>query len=282
MTEPLTPPDCDLRDFPFLPMAISQLFGSRFHAVTNDSEWRAGVTLWLKSFHQVPAASLPDDDVELARLAELGRDVRTWRKVRSGALHGWIKCSDGRLYHPVVAEKAKEAWKKKELYRERSRKANAKRWGEASSGNGMEASQGAQKDERSCVDGDDQGRTKVSYKEASRNPPASQVKERESKGRVKEEGSVSKDTGTATVLDFPKNDPKRHFWESAKAYLGPAKAGMVGKWARDFGQDETAKAITAAQVHGAVDPVPYIEKMLRGGKRAGADVTDDGWELPIC
>lgn len=46
MTTPLTPKDCDLRDFQFMPMDISRLFGSRFHAVCNDAEWRAGVTLW--------------------------------------------------------------------------------------------------------------------------------------------------------------------------------------------------------------------------------------------
>jgi hypothetical protein len=33
--------------------------------------------------------------------------------VRQGALRGWAKCDDGRLYHPVVAEKANEAWGQK-------------------------------------------------------------------------------------------------------------------------------------------------------------------------
>ena len=72
-----------------MPMEVERLFGSQFHARVNDSEWRAGVTLWLKSFHQVPAASLPDDDVALARLAELGRDVRVWRRIEEG------HCVDG-------------------------------------------------------------------------------------------------------------------------------------------------------------------------------------------
>ena len=129
MTEPLTPADCDLRDFAFMPMDIVRLFGSRFHAIASDSEWRAGVTLWLKSFHQVPSGSLPDDDIELCRLAELGRDIKAWRKLRENALHGWIKCSDGRFYHPVVSEKANEAWAKKQAQRERSRRGNAARWG---------------------------------------------------------------------------------------------------------------------------------------------------------
>src|SRR5947209_7876606 len=108
LPDPLLPAHVDLRDFPYMPMEVERLFGSEFHAQSNDAEWRAGMTLWLKSFHQVPAASLPDDDVALARLAELGRNVRSWRRVKSGALRGWVRCRDGRLYHRVVAEKALE------------------------------------------------------------------------------------------------------------------------------------------------------------------------------
>jgi hypothetical protein len=86
MSPPFTPPDCDLQDFPRMMIDIPRLFASEFDATATDSEWRCGVTLWLRSFHQVPAASLPDDDVQLARLCGLGRDVRSWRKSRDGAL----------------------------------------------------------------------------------------------------------------------------------------------------------------------------------------------------
>lgn len=126
LPEPLTPADSDLRSFPFMPMDIVRLFGSEFHAEATDAEWRAGVTLWLKSFHQVPAASLPNNDVALCRLAEFGTDMKRWRKVREGALRGWIRCADGRLYHPVVAEKATAALEKK-LAHEKNRKADRER-----------------------------------------------------------------------------------------------------------------------------------------------------------
>ncbi|WP_454915002.1 DUF1376 domain-containing protein [Xanthobacter sediminis] len=128
LPHPLVPPDADLRDFPFMPVDIARLFGSEFHGQSSDTEWRAGVTLWLKSYHQVPAASLPADDVQLARLAEFGRDIRGWKKVRSKALRGWTECRDGRLYHPVVAEKALEAWIGRLSQRIRSAIGHAKRW----------------------------------------------------------------------------------------------------------------------------------------------------------
>jgi hypothetical protein len=129
LPEPLLPATVDLRDFPYMPLEVERLFASEFHAQANDSEWRAGVTLWLKSFHQVPAASLPDDDVALARLAELGRDVRAWRRIKKKALRGWVRCGDGRLYHHVVAEKVLEAWIEKLSQRKSGGLGNAKRWG---------------------------------------------------------------------------------------------------------------------------------------------------------
>lgn len=107
---PPVPADADLKDFAFTPIFRARLFGSAFHARSTDAEWRAGVTLWLKAQDQTPAGSLPDDDIELSRLAELGRDLRTWRKVKKGALHGWYKCNDGRLYNDVVAEVINEQW----------------------------------------------------------------------------------------------------------------------------------------------------------------------------
>ncbi|UPT53132.1 hypothetical protein [Synechococcus phage Ssp-JY42] len=129
MTHPLTPADCDLQDFPRMMIDIPRLFASEFDATATDAEWRCGVTLWLRSFHQVPAASLPDDDVQLARLCGLGRDVKSWRKLRAGALRGWVSASDGRLYHPFVAEIALEAWLEKLAQRLSSGAGNAARWG---------------------------------------------------------------------------------------------------------------------------------------------------------
>lgn len=128
LPSPPVPPDADLRDFPYMPIFRARLFGSTFHARATDAEWRAGVTLWLKSWEQVPAGSLPDDDVDLCRLAELGRDLKSWRRIREGAMRGWVKFSDGRLYHPVVAEVVAEAWAKRATATRRGKAGASKRW----------------------------------------------------------------------------------------------------------------------------------------------------------
>lgn len=114
---PLTPPNCDLMDFPYMELDVRQLRDSKFAAAVEAEAFRAGVLLWAASWHQVPAASLPDDDIELAGLAGFGRVVKEWLKVRDEALHGFVKCADGRFYHAVIAVKANVAFEAKQRHR---------------------------------------------------------------------------------------------------------------------------------------------------------------------
>lgn len=122
LPQPLTPTDCNLRDFLFMPLDVARLRDSKGVTILTGDEFRCSVLLWCAAWHQVPSASLPDDDIELAQIAGFGRVIKAWKKVRAGALRGWIKCSDGRLYHPVVAEKANEAWAGRVKYREEKEK----------------------------------------------------------------------------------------------------------------------------------------------------------------
>lgn len=125
---PLVPAEVDLRDYPAMMLDVARLRDSELATHPDGELFRANVLSWCVAWHQLPAASLPDDDATLARLLGYGRDLRTWRKVRAaGGLRGWVKCSDGRLYHPVVAEKALDAWKSKLLQRWRTECARIKK-----------------------------------------------------------------------------------------------------------------------------------------------------------
>jgi hypothetical protein len=107
---PLVDPDTDLRDFRFMPLDVVRFAHSDLVTTAAPEEIVAAILLWGASWHQRPAASLPDDDRVLSQLAGYGRAVASWQAVKAGALRGFVKCSDGRLYHPVVAEKARDAW----------------------------------------------------------------------------------------------------------------------------------------------------------------------------
>lgn len=125
LPNPLTPADCELREFPFMPLEVKRLLSSETWVLGTGDERSAAITLWLESWHQVPAASLPDNDRMLAHLSQ----SKNWKRVKEHSLRGWVRCSDGRLYHAVVAEKALEAWLSKLVSSLAGSSGNAKRWG---------------------------------------------------------------------------------------------------------------------------------------------------------
>jgi uncharacterized phage protein (TIGR02220 family) len=104
-----------------MPLDTVRLLDSDLVALSTGEEFKAAVLLWCKAWQQVPASSLPDDDRILASLSGAGA---RWKRIREVALRGFEKCADGRLYHPVIAEKAIEAW----AFRKAQRTRAGKRW----------------------------------------------------------------------------------------------------------------------------------------------------------
>ncbi|WP_215755076.1 hypothetical protein [Acetobacter sp. P5B1] len=107
MPDPLTPADCDLRGYDFMPFYGVRYFRSSSYmqaAARNPRAGLAAMKLWWEAWSQVPCGSLPDDDIELGMLADFGTDHRAWAKAKEIALRGFVKCSDGRLYHKELCE----------------------------------------------------------------------------------------------------------------------------------------------------------------------------------
>jgi|GEM_PF-2153897 len=135
MTElptPLTPADCDLTGYRFMPLDVVRLKGSELASSYSPEACWAAMLLWCASWQQIPAGSIPDNDEWIAKQAGYsvrGKIDRTWKNVRAGAMHGWVKCSDGLLYHPTVSEKALEGWIGKLVSRLAGGIGNSKRWG---------------------------------------------------------------------------------------------------------------------------------------------------------
>ena len=116
LPEPLVPADVDLSGMSYMPLEISRLLNSDLFVLSTGDEFKAALSLWCKSWQQVPAGSLPNND---RILAHLSGTFQKWSKVKAIALQGWILCSDGRFYHHVVAEKALAAWEQRKDYEER-------------------------------------------------------------------------------------------------------------------------------------------------------------------
>jgi hypothetical protein len=88
-------------------MLQRSFFTSDLAALSTGDEFKAASMLYEATYGQSPSGSLPDDDRLLAFLSRSGSQ---WATVKGIALRGWIGCSDGKLYHPVTAEKVLSAW----------------------------------------------------------------------------------------------------------------------------------------------------------------------------
>lgn len=114
---PPVPADADLTHYDNMPLEVRRLRDSDIAGSADAEVFRCAVLLWCAAWHQVPAGSLPKDDEALCRLVGLGRDLRTWKKIKAGVLRGWREFADGRIYHRVVAEKVIDSWNSTRLNR---------------------------------------------------------------------------------------------------------------------------------------------------------------------
>ncbi|WGM47672.1 hypothetical protein KOAAANKH_02554 [Brevundimonas sp. NIBR10] len=242
MTQPLTPPDCDLTDFASMFFDVRRLLTSEtwIEAAETPRLGHVLMSLWMESWHQRPAASLPDNDAVLARLAMC--DLKTWRRLRNAALAGWVLCDDGRLYHPVVAEKALEAWERKVSYRGRTASARAAKQAKKTSPTGY-------------VTDDVTGSVTV-----AETGPLTGLKGR-GRGRI---DSVSNETGADAPID-----PNKRAWDDARAVLtgqgGMAKgqaASLFGKLLKDHGLEakDMLPSLAKCIENQTQDPAAYLTK----------------------
>lgn len=269
--EPLTPPDCDLSDFQYMELDVRRLRDSKFAAGPSGEAFRAGVLLWCAAWHQVPAASLPDDDVELSNLAGFGRVVREWKKVRTEALAGFVKCSDGRLYHSVIAEKALAAYASKERYAfhkflERMRKENAKRAKDGKPEFGIPSQ------EQWKSGAYPHGIPPVAEQIPPENAQASNGNAPEFALRGNREGE-GEGTETSTVTNVtdgeavksPAEMTKVELWRVGKSLLHASGMPMVqcgtfvGKLCKDYGDEIVIEAVRATCVARPADPAEYLK-----------------------
>lgn len=129
LPDPLVPAEIDLSGYEFMPYYGDRLRASDLNGRASDAEYRAAHNLWWSSWKQVPASSLPSDDVILCKLADLGRDQKTWLQVKARALHGFVLCADGRYYHRILSMLALDAWNARVTASAKGKLGASKRWG---------------------------------------------------------------------------------------------------------------------------------------------------------
>lgn len=266
--EPLTPVDCDLRDFAFMPLDVLRLRDSDLAIQASGEEFRCAVLLWCASWHQSPAASLPDDDATLSALAGFGRAIREWKRVRAGALRGWVLCNDGRLYHPVVAEKALDAWKAKLMQRWRTEIARVKKHNQRHQTDHHVpdfedwVSLGCPQGQSLSVPKDSADRNEGQAPNVPRETPSKGQGEGQEQGDL---SSVPDGTGGKPPAKSPEEMTKDELWQAGKSLL--LQAGMpekqcgsyVGKLVKDYKPEVVIDAVRTAVVERPADPASFLK-----------------------
>jgi hypothetical protein len=283
LPEPLTPADCDLRDFQYMELDVRRLRDSEFAAGASGDGFRAGVLLWCAAWHQVPAASLPDNDTELANLAGYGRVVKEWRKVREDALNGFTKCTDGRLYHPVIAEKAVAAFAAKERHAygrflDRMRKENKAREKEGKAQFGIPTIEQWKSGAYPHGIPPEPERSPPEGAAPSGGIPAENALRGNGEGTERERELITVPDGTGGTAAKPAADlTKAELWSCGKSLLseqGMPKAqcgSFVGKLVTDYGEAIVIEAVRTTVVARPADAAEYLKGccMRAAGQRHG-------------
>jgi hypothetical protein len=274
MTDLPPPPvsaDLDLRDFRWMKLDLIALFNSDFNATPDDTAWRAGVTLWGKAWHQVPAGSLPTDDATLCNLAGLGRDLKTWRRIKPVALRGFSEHSDGRLYHRYVCQMATEAHEERQRY-EHKKASDRARKQKQNPYDGGGGSGGIPAERRDSSDG-------IPTEETASSTGSPRFFSVEGQGQGEEE---KKDTSSLRSDDAARGSadaepaapsPEKPIVEilfgsclrylTANGIAEPKARKVIGAWRRDYGDGEVAAAIGEAQKDAASEPIALVVAILQ-------------------
>lgn len=238
---PPVAPDVDCTNLDGFMLNVERLMASELVALSTHEVVAAALFLWCRAWKQRPAASLPDDDRVNAAFARL--PLARFKKLKDEVLRGFVKCSDGRIYHRVLADEAKRAFERKTAFQAKrdTDKKRLQKWRQERAGNAGETRFVAEGGDR---DGTGQGPKK----------------------------SPDADASAPTGAPPRPVDLKKAVWETGKAFLAQrgvpeARAGpLIGRWRRDYGDPAVVDAMARADSEAASDPVSFIEGVLRNGR----------------
>lgn len=264
---PLVPTDVDLRDFKFMPLEVSRLRRSKAWLIAkrNPEIGFYMINLWAASWHEVPAGSLDDDDDVLADAAMC--DQKRWERVKGETLRGWIKCSDGRLYHPVVVEKVMDAWERKCAQRARTEAARrARQQRRDSSVTDIVTTSVTDNATDNVTSSKGQGQGQLStIANAMARPSGNGV------------------SHGVSLADPPDQDFKAAVFQNGLAWLGKHTGRpidklrpLIGGWLKANGQDyeNLYRIFQRASDNAIADPIPWVTAAV---KQENTRPTNGGW-----
>jgi len=259
--EPLVPAEVDLRGLDYMPLYIDRLRKSDtwLDAGTDAFVAYAAMNLWLESWHQVPAGSLSQSPLGAQRAS--GCSPKVWRRIADRVLAGWVgPCTDGRIYHPVVAEIALEVWHSKGLQKRRTEAARAAVIANRRARGGDVGDRVSHRPNGPSVT---ESGTARKYKDSSfsreKEGDRESVTDREPAAVSREATEVNgHDASSATV------DPKRDLYRRGKDVLGETAGGMITKLLAAKGGSIPAARAALELASASTNAREYIGGIIRG------------------
>jgi hypothetical protein len=179
---PLVDAHIDCSDLDGFMLNAERLMSSELLALYGNEVLGAALLLWCRAWKQQPAASLPDDDRINAAFARL--PLKKFLGIKDAVMRGFVKCSDGRLYHRFLSVEATRAYARKVQFREK-RAADAKRLKEWRSAK-RETPDETQFETSFVADGNGKDRDRDRDRDRDsirKDPPSEGLKEGSSRGR---------------------------------------------------------------------------------------------------
>jgi uncharacterized protein YdaU (DUF1376 family) len=262
---PLVEAHVDCSDLDGFMLNAERLMSSELLALHGNDVLGAALLLWCRAWKQRPAASLPDDDRINAAFARLS--LKKFREVKDAVMRGFVKCSDGRLYHRFLSGEATKAFARKVQFQGR-RAADAKRlkeWRDAKRETADETQLETQSETwsetRFVADGNgkDRDRDRDSLRKDS---PTESPKESSSKGRRLPPDWRPTDDDWATACRLLGRHKAEIELAKFRDYW-PAKPGSAGRkldwdgtwrnWVRKAAEQLPSGSIAVASAEPAID-----------------------------
>ena len=238
---PFASAEIDCTDLDGFMLNVERLMASELVALASHEAIAAALFLWCRAWKQKPAASLPNDDRVLAAFARL--PLARFKKIRHDVMRGFVLCSDGRLYHRVLADEARNAFARKMKFRDK-RETDAKRlreWREEQRRNAG----------RNAVGNGDETVSETRF-----------VQEGQGQGQYK----------IPTTSGAPPPEclnPLDAIWTLGVQLLGdtPTNRSLLGKLAKEHGESVLSAAIGETIAKHAADPRAYLLGVLKPKQR---------------
>ncbi len=258
---PLVAADVDVRDLDSFLFNVERLMASELVALSSHEVVAAALFLWCRAWKQMPAASLPDDDRVICAYSRLS--VTRYRKLKTEILRGFVKCSDGRLYHRTLAAEANAAFARKQSFRERREKDSERlrlwrtKQGERRSDTASETSFQTSDDTRFVREG--QGR------------------DREGKGPKEERDAAGPPLRDGIADEHPPAEiiptPQAELYRRGKEVLGKTAGGFVRKVLTAKGENVALARAAIEMASQAGDPREYLGAVIAGRDRDSAQLS---------